>query len=339
MKSNLTSTLALALTLALLTGCSGGGSEIVRRGEALDVPYELIVQSGDLSTGVVDDLLEKAEEALAARFKGTAHTSDPIEALNEERSIVTTPDLTTFFELAETFRVSTDSAYDYRQGGLRKAWDFYKRKPELPEGGVLQQAIEAAYSSEVLVESDKISIRGAAEVDPGRLAEGWAVDAATEILMGGGVQRGWVRLGSVTRFWGGKSEDQALWKIVVPPLPGGSNFKLLTPPDGAFCLIHPAIGGFEYDEKIRSRILNPQTGLPPDSTFSAGAWAADGATAGAYAEAFHVMGRRTAMWWLRRHQPCGMFIIYRDKVNGETLVEVDPNLADCISDSVVTKDD
>ncbi len=320
----------------LFVGC-GSDNTIERRGEILDTPFEIVVHYDGVTASVAADLAAQAEKNLEERYRMTARQGSLIEKLNDDRSAPAPADFEQVASLAETIRNATEGAYDFRMGGVRELWKLYSRKPKPPESAALTTALADAQSTVLEVKNGKASLSGRGNIDFGLLAEGSAVDHAAGVLLGGGITRGKVTLGQVTRVWGAKSEAKNLWEIVLPPLPGDSMFKVITPPDGSIAINHLAVNGFELNDHYRTRMLDPVTGQLSDSAIVSVGWAEEAAVAGAYSEAFFVMGRRNVFNWLYDHQPAGVYLIYTNLADGMVLGETDAHLSECVTDSLVRK--
>jgi len=325
--------LLIALIGISLVGC-GSDEIMVRKGEILDSPYEIVINYQGIPAGVASDLVDQAEKKLEERYNMTAYTSDFIEDLNEDRSVPAPADFEHVAAFAETIRNATEGFYDYRQGGVRELWKLYNRKPKPPAPAELATALADAQSTVLEVRNGTATVSGRGIIDFGMLAEGSAVDYAAGVLLGGGIPKGRVSLGRVSRSWGGENEQKFLWETVLPPLPGDSMFKVITPPDGSIAFNHPSLNCFELNDRQRTRLLDPFTGQLSDSAIVAVGWAEEAAVAGAYAEAFFVMGRRNVFTWIERHQPAGAYLIYKNQSDGMILGETDAHLAECVSDSL-----
>ncbi len=317
----------------LLAGC-GAEDAIVRTGKILDKPYEIIVNFDGITRTAAAELADLAEKNLEGRYKQTAFNSDFMEKLNEKRTAEASADFEQVASLAETVRRATDGAYDYRLGAVRELWNLYNRKPTPPEPSDLTNVLADAQALTFEAKDGKATLSGIGKIDFGLLAAGSAVDYAAGELMGGGVIKGRVSLGRVSRSWGGSSESKNLWEFVLPPLPGDSIYKILTPPEGAIAIVHPSMNGFEFNDQIHARMIDPLTGSPSDSVIVSVGWAEDAAVAGAYAEAFFVMGRRNVFNWIEDHQPAGAYLIYTNQADGMILGETDSRLAGCVTDSL-----
>lgn len=329
-----------SLLVLFALGCGRPG-EVIRKGEILDTPFEIIVNWEGSSKKAAAELSGKASDLLESRFKSAHQDGNFTFAANEEPSSLN-QDAAALLQQAEAFRLLTDSTYDYRQGAVRELWGLNKRRPQPPEPAALEKALMNAHLLSLKVEGDRASLNHSYatstgigwKIDLGRFAEGWAVDGAAELLIEDGIKRGKVSLGSVTRVWGEMRAEGLPWQLDVPPLPGDSIYTVIRPTDGALCVIHPAVDGFELDDKLRPRLLDPRSGLPSDSALAVVSWAPDGASAGAFAEALFVMGRRRAFAWVARHRPAGLFYIYNNPVDSGQLAEADPQLVPWVTDSL-----
>ena len=308
----------ISLIALFFVGC-GDSNTLVVDGEIQDTPFEIVANSEGLDRAVLGKIVSQSEGILTERFEiGNDRNKYPA-GIDNFSSI--TPELKPLFELAETFFIATDSAYDYRLGEVRRLWRLDRRKTKIPDPEELAASITKAAS-------------GQGMIDLGLLPAGWAVDGAVELLIQNGVAKGKVSLGGVSRFWGGMQAQGVPWKIELPPLPGDTLWKVLTPPDGATAVFHPVLHGIEVEEKHFAPILDPVTGQLSTNSIAVVSWADNAAAAAAYAEAFFVMGRREAFNWIHSHQPVGLFLIYSDSRDGSILCETDANLAECVKDSL-----
>ncbi len=330
----MTKKLVFVLFIGMLSAGCGSDGTIVLKGKILDSPYEIEVHHDSIAREIAVELASQAEKNLEERYKLIAYNGDFMETLNEERSAQAPAEFEQIAALALTVYNTTEGAYDYRLGGVRELWKFYNRKPKPPEPAELAVALADAQSTTLEVSGGKATIHGRGNIDFGMLAEGSAVDYAAGVLLAGGITKGEVSLGKTSRIWGGKSEEKNLWEFALPPLPKDSIYKIITPPDGAFATLHPSNDGFEYNGHLRARILDPFTGFPSDSAVASVGWADQAAIAGAYTEAFFVMGRRIVFTWINSHQPAGAYLIYINPQDGGMLGETDAHLAECVADSL-----
>ncbi len=327
----------IAVVAGLMLSC-GRSDEVVRRNDVSGVKYEIVAQSVGMSSSKLRDLTKQASAVLEKRFESVQPDDGEIGRLNDERSVTgLSPDLVRFLAEVESLRFESANAFDYRLGSVRALWKLQKKHPEAPEPAALTAEMNKIQNLKLILDGSNAKLEGDGRLDIGHLGQGWAVDGAAEILIQAGVTSGHVKLGETTRIWGSASENADKWVCEVPPLPGDSVCYKIAPPDGALCLLHPAINGFTYHDKQVVRLLDPRDGMPVDSVLAVASWAPTAEKAGMLAEALFVMGRHEGFPWLGAHQPGGVFCIYRDAVQGGIIAEADRNLIGCVSDSMVTK--
>jgi len=326
--------LSIGLLGVILVGCNAENTIRVT-GSVEGEPYEITVIHEGVSATVASEVISQAEKKLKQHYELLAYSGDVIEKLNEDRVADVPAEFENVAALAETIRNATEGAYDYRQAGVRDLWRFYNRNAKPPEVGELATALADVPNTVLEVKNGKASLAGRGMIDFGLLAQGSAVDAAADALVAGGIPKAKISLGQVVRTWGGKvDEGKNLWQVILPPLPEDSVYKVLTPPDGSIAYIHPEIIGLEVKDSVRARMLDPFTGQLSDSAIASVGWADEAAVAGAYAEAFFVMGRRNVFFWIEDHQPAGAYLVYYSKFDEMMLCETDAHLANCLSDSL-----
>jgi thiamine biosynthesis lipoprotein ApbE len=324
----------LILAAIVLNGC-GNDNEVTRRGSLSGVPYEIICRTEVIGSGTARSLAVKAIDVMEKRFEELQPDDGVIGKLNEDRSVVgLDAGIIAVLMQADSLRIATGGAYDYRQGAVHKLWKFDKRHPEQPAQAELSAEVAEALELKLTFEGSKATLEGKGELDLGHLAAGWAVDGGAKILKDGGVASGKVKLGSVVRCWGSGRAPNDPWKIEVPPIPGDSIWYVVRPPEGAVAVVHPSIEGFDFHDREITKVLDPQSGLPSDSSLALVSYSSSAAVAGGLAEALFVMGRHNAFEWLDLHQPGGAFFVFRDPIDSGVVAESDQRLTNCVSDSL-----
>ena len=162
------------------------------------------------------------------------------------------------------FRLS-EGRFDVTSGVLRRAWDFRRTPPRLPDEGEL-----AALCAQVGwqdVERDGRSIRlprAGMEIDFGGIGKEYAADRAASLLAGHGVAHALVNLGGDVRALGGQA-DGAPWRIGVRhprAREAGAAIAEVEIADGAVATSGDYERFIEVDGRRYCHLLDPRTGWP-----------------------------------------------------------------------------
>ena len=162
------------------------------------------------------------------------------------------------------FRLS-EGRFDVTSGVLRRAWDFRRTPPRLPDEGEL-----AALCAQVGwqdVERDGRSIRlprAGMEIDFGGIGKEYAADRAASMLAGHGVAHALVNLGGDVRALGGQA-DGTPWRIGVRhprAREAGAAIAEVEIADGAVATSGDYERFIEVDGRRYCHLLDPRTGWP-----------------------------------------------------------------------------
>ena len=171
---------------------------------------------------------------------------------------------------ADRCHVQSGGAFDITSGVLRRAWDFRRDPPVLPDAATLAAA--CARIGWQRVEWDAHSVRlpeAGIELDLGGIGKEYAADRAAAILAGEGLAHALVNLGGDVRALGPQPDGRP-WRVglVHPRLAGGVI--------GEVDLVDAAVatsGDYEryivVDGRRYCHILDPRTGWPVDHWQSA----------------------------------------------------------------------
>ena len=155
--------------------------------------------------------------------------------------------------------------FDVTSGVLRRAWDFRRSPPCLPDGATLTALCALVAWQEV--EWDERSIRlprSGMEIDFGGIGKEYAADRAAAILAECGVTHALVNLGGDVRALGGQA-DGAPWRVGVrhPRAPeAGASIASVEIADGAVATSGDYERYIEVDGCRYCHLLDPRTGWP-----------------------------------------------------------------------------
>jgi thiamine biosynthesis lipoprotein len=164
----------------------------------------------------------------------------------------------------QCFRLS-EGRFDVTSGVLRRAWDFRRTPPRLPDEGELAALVERVGWAGVERGTRSIRLpRAGMEVDFGGIGKEYAADRATAILAGHGVAHALVNLGGDVRALGGQA-DGSPWRIGVRhprAAEAGVAIATVAVTDGAVATSGDYERFIEVDGRRYCHLLDPRTGWP-----------------------------------------------------------------------------
>jgi thiamine biosynthesis lipoprotein len=164
----------------------------------------------------------------------------------------------------QCFRIS-DGRFDVTSGVLRRAWDFRRVPPRLPDARELAVLCAQVGWSEVERDGHSIRLpRTGMEVDFGGIGKEYAADRAAAILAEHGVAHALVNLGGDVRALGGQA-DGSPWRIGVRhprATDAGAAIAVVPLTDGAVATSGDYERYIEVDGRRYCHLLDPRTGWP-----------------------------------------------------------------------------
>ncbi len=268
--------------------------------EAMGCRFEVVFNAGEvaeateLGCGALD-LVDEVEARISV-YRGSSELAAVNAAAGEWATV--SPDTLTLLALARSLHEATAGGFDIAAGPLVRAWGFLRRQGRTPSDAELDAAV--AVSGTRWLELDpaggraRLSVAGA-ELNPGAIGKGWAIDRAVEWLRAAGVASVLVH--------GGQSSVRASG-IQGPALPGRSGWKVglrhphrpgrrlatITLADRALGTSGSGTQFFIERGRRLGHILDPRTGRPAEGVIAATVLAERAAEADALATALYVLG-------------------------------------------------
>ena len=164
----------------------------------------------------------------------------------------------------QCFRLS-DGRFDVTSGVLRRAWDFRRTPPRLPDAGELAALCTLVGWQDVERDGRSVRLpRAGMEIDFGGIGKEYAADRAAAILAGHGVAHALVNLGGDVRARGGQA-DGAPWRIGVRhprAAEAGAAIASVAVTDGAVATSGDYERFIEVDARRYCHLLDPRSGWP-----------------------------------------------------------------------------
>ena len=160
---------------------------------------------------------------------------------------------------------SSNGRFDLTSGVLRRAWDFRRVPPRIPDAATLAAA--AALIGWERVEWDERSVRlpvAGMEIDFGGIGKEYAADRAATVCIEQGIAHALVNLGGDVRAMG-PQPDGAPWRVGIrhPRIDGAAIATVLLE-SGAVATSGDYERFFELGGRRYCHILDPRTGQPVD---------------------------------------------------------------------------
>lgn len=163
----------------------------------------------------------------------------------------------------ECHRLS-DGAFDLTSGVLRRAWNFRRTPPRLPDAAILASLLGLIGWERVQWSETSIRLQAGMEIDFGGIGKEYAADRVATVLAGHGVASALVNLGGDVRALGSQPGG-APWRVgIVHPRVAGGVIGEVELTDAAVATSGDYERYFELDGRRYCHILDPRTGWPVD---------------------------------------------------------------------------
>jgi thiamine biosynthesis lipoprotein len=159
----------------------------------------------------------------------------------------------------------SEGAFDITSGVLRRAWDFRRDPPALPDAATLDAALALIGWPRVERDAQHVRLpRAGMELDLGGIGKEYAADRAATILAEHGVAHALVNLGGDVRALGPQPDGRP-WRVGLahPRVAGGVIGEVETS-GGAVATSGDYERYFILDGRRYCHILDPRTGWPVD---------------------------------------------------------------------------
>jgi FAD:protein FMN transferase len=268
--------------------------------EAMGCRFEAVFNAGEvaeateLGCGALD-LVDEIEARISV-YRGSSELARINAAAGDWAAV--SPDTLSLLELARSLHQATAGGFDIAAGPLVRAWGFLRREGRTPSDAELAAAV--AVSGSRWLELDpagsraRLSVAGA-ELNPGAIGKGWAIDRAVEWLRAEGVVSVLVHGGQssvrASGIQGPALPGRSGWKVGLRhPLRPGRRLATITLADRALGTSGSGTQFFIERGRRLGHILDPRTGRPAEGVISATVLAEQAAEADALATALYVLG-------------------------------------------------
>jgi FAD:protein FMN transferase len=279
--------------------------------EAMGCRFEVVFNAGELAEATelgcgALDLVDEIESRISV-YRGSSELAAINAAAGEW--VAVSPDTLALLALARSLHEATAGGFDLAAGPLVRAWGFLRRQGRTPSDADLAAAV--AVSGTRWLEVDpaggraRLAVAGA-ELNPGAIGKGWAIDRAVDWLRAEGVASVLVHGGQSSVRASG-TQGPALpgrsgWRVGLRhPLRPGRRLATIALADRALGTSGSGTQFFIERGRRLGHILDPRTGRPAEGVISATVLAETAAEADALATAVYVLGEEG----LERIAPAG----------------------------------
>ena len=279
--------------------------------EAMGCRFEVVFNAGELAEATelgcgALDLVDEIEARISV-YRG----SSELAAINAGAGewVAVSPDTLALLALARSLHEATAGGFDIAAGSLVRAWGFLRRQGRTPSDADLAAAV--AVSGTRWLEVDpaggraRLAVAGA-ELNPGAIGKGWAIDRAVDWLRAEGVASVLVHGGQSSVRASGTQRPalpgRSGWRVGLRhPLRPGRRLATIALADRALGTSGSGTQFFIERGRRLGHILDPRTGRPAEGVISATVLAETAAEADALATAVYVLGEEG----LERIAPAG----------------------------------
>jgi thiamine biosynthesis lipoprotein len=236
---------------------------------AMAAQHELQVDAPDeaaadgAARAAIDDVLRI--EAKYSRYRSDSVISAINRAAGAPQRVSIDAETAALLRYADRCHALSDGAFDVTSGVLRRAWDFRRDPPQLPDPARLDEA--RRHIGWDRVEWDEHAIRlpqAGMELDFGGIGKEYAADRAAALLAQHGIANALVNLGGDVRALG-TQPDGAPWRVgIAHPRREGGVVGEVELAGAAVATSGDYERYFELDGRRYCHILDPRTGWPVD---------------------------------------------------------------------------
>ena len=282
------------------------------------------LDAGDAAIAVLDRI-EWLEQTMSVYLPLSELSSLNATAHVEARNV--SSDIVELLKIGIDVFEKTEGAFDITAASLSEAWGFARRQGSMPTSDQITDAMSKVGTQHLVL--DEIAktlrfLRPGLKINSGGIGKGYALDRASEILHGRGVDNFLVHGGHSSVLASGDRHDldsQSGWRIAVShPEQPRVHLGDLTLHNMAIGTSGPANQFFYYNAVRYGHIIDPRTGWPASGMLSITVLHPSAAYADALATGLYVMGVEAAIQYCETHTDTGMIAILPTKRSG--MVEV-----------------
>lgn len=307
----------VAAFLLMFTGGCGEKNDLrVKTAFYFNAPISVILPKKDFDKhfAAIDGILSELQSALDPENENSDVYK--FNRLGEGEQITLNETVKTVLSLALGFYELTGGAFNPLIFPLTDLWGFssekYGKTPfTLPNSEEITAAVDLCKIENITLSGDTlIKNKAGAMLDFGGIAKGYAADLTEKYLKEIGVTRGYVSFGSSSTYLLKREENVPEWELGIRH-PRGDDMLFKVP----ICDVQVSTSGdyeryYIHEGRRYSHIIDPKTGYPADNGMvSATVFAKSAALADALSTALIVMGKESAVNFIKAHDDLTVFLV------------------------------
>ena len=271
-----------------------------------ELPEAQIDQALDEALGVIRDIEQQTNPYDRNSFIGRLNAGR-----GEARSVPLPPRLRALAEAALQLSNDTGGSFDFTLWPVFRRWHFESEHPKVPPADTIQAYLPRVDFRQVQLDSARLTVAAATELDFSGIVKGFAVEAAREVLQshglenfiidaGGNLGLNWQRAQSVEIQVRHPRREGAFWGS----FPLQNSCGIATSGDYHFY--------FMEDGRRYHHVLDPHTGYPVAQMVSTTIIAPNATLADGYSTAVFVMGVAAGQQFIESHPELEGLMIYQE---------------------------
>jgi FAD:protein FMN transferase len=301
--------IVVALLLILgLAAAPVAKPELVRAEGSVDAmgsSYSVVIYGSDRERlqATVAQALEEARrlDQLLSNYQPESEWSQ-VNRFGADRPVEVSSELFELLSACVEYSRESEGAFDITVGPLMKVWGFYKGTGHLPHRAEIRGALGKVGYRNIVLDAKHSTVRLAqkgAEMDPGGIGKGYAVDKMIAVLKSNGITSALVSAAGSSIYALGTPPGESGWKLQIKDPKNPSR------PVATVSLKNESMstsGNYEkffYAEgKLYSHIMDPRTGYPSQGMLQASVIAPKTIDSEAWTKPYYILGRQ----WTERHK-------------------------------------
>lgn len=276
--------------------------------------------TGAMSEEVLRPKLQKAlDEIRRLQALMTTWSEDSeiskINAAAGKKAIAVGPETFAVIQKSLWIGKESDGVFDITFEAMKGLWKFDEgASDKIPTKEAIDKARALIDYRQIRVDPKARTVkldRGGMRMNLGGIAKGFAIDAASRVLVAEGITSFFAQAGG-DLYVAGKKPDGTRFRVGVRD-PRGQHttdyFALIEVEDHAFSTAGDYERAFVKDGKRYHHIIDPRTGYPATASRSVTIWAKDAFTADAIDDAVFILGPEKGMALVESIPDCGAVIV------------------------------
>ena len=277
-------------------------SSVVAMGSA----YSVVVYGEDRTRmeEAVDAAFAEVQrlDQMLSNYKPESELSE-INRYAGERPVAVTQEMFDLLAACVEYSRESEGAFDITVGPLMKVWGFYKGTGRLPHRAEILGALERVGYLNIVLDAGHRTVqfaRQGAELDPGGIGKGYAVDRMVEVLKQYGMQTALVSASGSSIYGLGAPPGEKGWKVEIrDPKNEKKSVAEVYLKDESMSTSGNYEKFFRAEGRIYSHIMDPRTGWPAQGVLSVSAVTPRTIDSEAWTKPLFVNGRA----WAGKHKP------------------------------------